>query len=615
MEPSHLPLELFNQVISHNSDRKTHLRTLCSYSLVSHSWNSRVSSHLYSRWLYDGEIHSISSLWKFLRSILCNKKIAHQVHEVNIRDWKFGLVHTHGRLVLSEGDLDLVRNAVHAAGLERIENSIMEGVRKADPRSLMALLLASLPNIITLYAQLPKTDTFLAEVLRKAAASQHDKSNSCSLRSLRQAHFTSAWNYRAKNDDDDDESDDDDENDGDERDAYHLKLDYLWPIFHLPTVHRLSLFDFDILGAADLFSNSPNTSNITDLTLVHRRSSQLKPSDFLALLALPRALTSLSIYLGDSSDWILYFEDHRQLSNIDLWRGICQHKDTLERLDIYRDRFMHQVPFHTAGNSHFGLMQGFRCLKHLHVQPEALGGCCRGNLAPFSLVDTLPVQLESLTFYGDEGLIEMRTLGQQLEDVITGSGFQRLGCITLEDTEDLLEEESLVSYQPPHRQVWAACRESGKQYEEMDPWLCTKGGAGRRYYRYVEQKRQRMKKKLKRVRFALTEYLESMENGMPEDGADGRHLSSDDLDTYEPPWQELTLESLYGEVDADEFFEFSGIDLDNFLDADEDDWDDMTEQLDQFHWSHEEDDSLETYFEMEEEFDMDNASVSSDGVW
>lgn len=612
MEPSYLPVEIFSQVLDYETNRETRLRSLCGFSLVSRRWHTALSPHIYSRWLYDGEIHSVSSLWKFLRSVLCNNQIAHDVRELNIRNWTFGLVHTHGCLVLSEDDLDLIRKAVHTSELGRMESSILEALRKADPRPFMALLLANLPNLTTLYAHLPETDIFFAEVLGKAVATRQDESKGHPLCSLREAHFASAWNYRAKRPRDEDRDEDP------EMDTYRLKFDHLWPTFQLAGIKKLSVFDFDVQGAAERFANSFKTSSITDLTIVHHKYCELKPSDAFALLTLPRALTSLSIYLEDSRDLDAYLDVYNQLSNADLWNGIRQHEESLEHLDVYRDCTVVRTPYHSENNSHFGSMRGFKSLKHLYIQPEVvLGGCCGDGLAPFNLKDTLPPQLESVTFYGDEGLVQMESFEAQLQDVIASTDFRSLSCVALEDTSNVRNYYfKFQNPRTPHFGIYQACKESSKRYEQKLPSSCTKGGKGRRYYQYVVKKREQMEEKLGDVRFAVGEHLKRMGKSTHKDGLD--NFSSDDLDTYELPWDELTLSKLHEKVDADKLFDFCGLDIDTFEGSDEEDWEDLSEQIDEYHRYREELGSRKHYFVWEEEFHWENppqVRYDFDGVW
>jgi hypothetical protein len=86
LEPSGLPIELFAIVIDYATNGENDIMSLCNLSLMSYQWYTYMSSRIYLKWLYDGEHHSISSLWRFLRSILCNDGIADQVHKLNIQN-------------------------------------------------------------------------------------------------------------------------------------------------------------------------------------------------------------------------------------------------------------------------------------------------------------------------------------------------------------------------------------------------------------------------------------------------------------------------------------------------------------------------------------------------
>lgn len=116
--PAHLPLELFNEVVRYAVDGRSDVKSLCNLSLVDHEWYAALSAQIYSRWLYDGDLHSTLSLWKFLRTILCSDRIASQVRTLHIRNWTFGLVYGHGRILSSEGDFELVRDALSKAGIQ-----------------------------------------------------------------------------------------------------------------------------------------------------------------------------------------------------------------------------------------------------------------------------------------------------------------------------------------------------------------------------------------------------------------------------------------------------------------------------------------------------------------
>lgn len=147
LDPSHLPTELFDNVISYALEGKSDFKTLYGLSLLSRQWYAAVEAHLYSGWTYDGELQSIPSLWKFLRTILRNRRLADRVYKLNIQNWTFGFVQESNRFVLSEEDSELVQIAIEAAKLQHIEGKFMTALSKADPRPLMALLLTSLRNL------------------------------------------------------------------------------------------------------------------------------------------------------------------------------------------------------------------------------------------------------------------------------------------------------------------------------------------------------------------------------------------------------------------------------------------------------------------------------------
>lgn len=588
--PVDLPLELFNEVVDHTIDGRNDVKSLCDLSLVDYQWHAALNTRIYSTWLYDGYRCSISSLWKFLRTILCNRRIANEVRTLQIRNWSFGFVHGRNRVFFSEDDFELVRNAIYKAGIQQLEWSFMEALRKTDPRPLMALLLTSLPNLTTLYAHLPETDIFLAEVLKRALEGQKDKSQNQSppLQNLREAHLASVWNYRE---------------DWRARDKYTLKLGHLWPVFQLPTIRKLSVFDFDPLGASIRFGNIAKASGITDLTIVLHGDSMLAASDALALLALPKALISLSIYLNDCD---LLKRDPKQFSNAGIWKGLGQHQSSVEHLDIYRDCTGCGPPVHSPKNSYLGSLHAFRRLKSLRIQPEVLlGGCCGNDMAPFSLRDTLPPNLESLTIYGDEGLALNKSLGEQLQEVLTSTNFPGLNHVILEETFNDIRCYIDPAH-PPHEEVKRVCRERGVHFETKRGHSLSKGGIGLRYYRYVKQMRLQMDAKLQKVRYAVSERLYRLSETMSADSSHQPELSSDDLDSYELPWDELTEEVLYPEATYEAERDSEEWDLDE-LDSEDVDSQELDSQ-----------DDLQGVNSEDSEVDTGNSGfeeLDSDGVW
>ncbi|KAF2500556.1 hypothetical protein BU16DRAFT_578488 [Lophium mytilinum] len=536
-DPSHLPKELFHKVISYAIEGRSDVKSLCKLSLIDHGWHDALEPRIYSRWLHDGTRSSISSLWKFFRTIICSERIANQVRTLHIRNWTFGLVHGPSRFCFPEHgfDVELVRDAIRRAGIEHLEQDVMEALRKSDPRPLMALLLACLPKLTTLYAHVPETDIFLAAVLEKALQSQLDESRNGNplLQQLCEIYLSSAWNYR-KN--------------WDARESYQLTLRHLWPVFQLPSLKKVSLFDLDPLGASLRYGNIPQTSGITDLTLVLHEESKLAAVDAAALLASLKDLTSLSLYLVDHNNWR---QRPRNLSNFALWESLRPHRHSIEHFDLYRHCVGYSPPvLHPPLNGQIATLREFTRLKSLCIQAEALvDGYYFDRTAVPPLRYQLPPNIEFLTICGDEGLSRNKFLGEQLQQVVRSTAFPRLNRIILETTSEHIAQYDNPA-DPPHEAVERVCRDRGVQFRAVRGELLTRGGMGLRYRKYIEKSRREMIQQTARLRFALREHLARLGEARAADaglGPEQTELLSDDLDSYELPWEELTPQALYPE--------------------------------------------------------------------
>ncbi|KAL3445085.1 hypothetical protein BJX65DRAFT_282251 [Aspergillus insuetus] len=73
----------------------------------------------------------------------------------------------------TEYELDLISKAIRHAGIEHLEHEIIAKLSSPsadtrDHRPLMALLLASLPSVSTLYAHVPESDPYLAHICKQS---------------------------------------------------------------------------------------------------------------------------------------------------------------------------------------------------------------------------------------------------------------------------------------------------------------------------------------------------------------------------------------------------------------------------------------------------------------
>lgn len=525
-----LPNELVEWIVDYTIENENDLRPLCDLSLVSRQWHAVLQARIYSRWFYDGKHHSISSLWKFLRTVLCNGRIADSVRSLSIWNWTLDLVHKRDRLLLSKNDLDLIRSAIHDVGLTSIESQFIESVKKSDPRPLMALLLASLRNLNILNAELPEKDMFLAELLRIAIDRQGQTAQP--LRNLSEAHLMSTYNYCGA---------------VHAHYTYYLRLDHLWPMFRLPSITKLSLFDLEPEGASGYLGSTTKISGMTDLTLVHDEECLLSMADTMTLLRLPKALRKLSIYLGDRKSK----DDSYQFSNADLWRAIVEHKGSIRHLDIYRDYDRWIPPLHNPDKSHFGSLRDFQCLEHLCIQPEVLlRACCSEEVARVGLEEVLPPTLQSLTLYGHKELAKNKTVEMQLRDIVTGEGFPFLDRIIL--------EKSPLSYgvvnpfvdpaDPPYGVLKQVCEEHGIEFQTIRAPSHRKGEHGHYRFQPVLDRRMEMCE-LDETESVLHKHLTRLgrPNGYVGFNEGRLRIILDSLDTFELPWDELTRNALHPE--------------------------------------------------------------------
>ena len=116
------------------------------------------------------------------------------------------------------------------------------------------------------------------------------------------------------------------------------------------------------------------------------------------------------------------------MTDAEIGNLLLLHQDSLQYLDIFRNK---SGGFRDPFNLRMGRLSGFKKLRRLCIQPEALlGAPLMGNTAGFSLRETLPQALTSLTLYYHLG---SQYLAQQLEDVVDDERYIRLSAVNLED--------------------------------------------------------------------------------------------------------------------------------------------------------------------------------------
>ncbi|GMG26857.1 unnamed protein product [Aspergillus oryzae] len=417
-----LPPELFCPVLDLAFENQSDIQLLCSLSLVSRQWYEALVPRIYAEWTYNGARQSFRSLWNFLRTILNDSRIAALVHSLHIGNWGYYPYARSGEweeLNLPQDEITLFREAINRVGIKHLESNIIKDIRKRDRRPLMALLLTCLPNITRIYTHVPQSDPVLSAVLRQILDCQSGDNPSTILSKLSDLYVLGEVDVPPR--------DLVNHNLLPGADQTPLRLDDLWPALHLTGLRTLSLYGLDTANAALRLGASPAISRLKHFSITGGFNSSCTYADLRALLALPEALTSFSLYIQDYAFGSIGGD---MISNAGLWKVLKKHQSSLEYLDIYRDA-EHTGLYMSQG--HFGLLHSFTCLKKLCIQAEVLLGSFwdRPN-APYRLKDRLPCNLESLTLYGGKRFFNTSSIGVQLQEALNSGIFSSLASVELE---------------------------------------------------------------------------------------------------------------------------------------------------------------------------------------
>jgi hypothetical protein len=242
-------------------------------------------------------------------------------------------------------------------------------------------------------------------------------------------------------------------------------------------LEKLSIFGLDAEDALYHCGPRPGTSSIKQLTLVNHEYATATAPETQAILAMPKALTSLSFYQNDCGIVPPGPEDPLPISNAQIFSALRQHRKSLEHLDIYRDCTGTSPHVHHKNISHFGSLREFERLKKVCIQPEALlGGCFGEPKAPFRLKDTLPASIESLTFYGINGLILDLGLAEQFREILLSGDFTHLKSIVFEDVSEFVSCFIPSYVSRPSQAVKEICKEARVTFRERKGYHFLKGG-------------------------------------------------------------------------------------------------------------------------------------------
>ncbi|KAJ5783040.1 hypothetical protein N7457_004814 [Penicillium paradoxum] len=436
-DPAGLPAELFCTILD-VALHKSNIQHLCSLALLNHRWHAALIGSIYDEWTYNGARQSFMTLLKFLRTVRHSARIAALIRTLNVGNWG---VHPSAQspIRLSLSETEWIRLAIHDIGLGELEDSIFQSLSQQDRRPLMTMLLASVPRLATLYACVPRLDPILDVILKRILLGDA----SSPLRELKELYlFAERLRYVETDGGSGYESSIDDTNIL----LPCFKLDYLWPVFYLPSIRTLLLYNLDPLKAAESLGQYNAEPGVENLYLVgYGPKGIFTVSNFQALISRTRKLKSFSIYNpGDC--------DLSELSNSYMWDCLRKHKNTLQAIDIYRADLMFRM-------GHFGLLCDFTSLEDLRIHIDMLlGGGIGSPLASFRLRETLPETLQRLTLYGEQGYLTVPDIPDQLQELL-GGGFPKLKSITLEKVDSIAHSNG--DMKEPYRKLEMLCIDNG----------------------------------------------------------------------------------------------------------------------------------------------------------
>ena len=420
---------------------------LCSLALLNRKWYAVSVNIIYREWTYNGAREPFITLWMFLRTVRNNPDIAARMQCLNVGNWGFFPdTRNYGpprEFQIPRGDRQWIHDAIHDAGLGELEDTILQSLSHRDRRPLMAILLASVPNLSTLYAHVPKADPILKKVLQATLSHNNPGTSPSPLRELKELFLLSEFAVF-------------------ERTRYSyvkafprgpfndeilyidgsLGLDYIWPLLYLPSLRSLSIDTLDWETADELMNRHAAACHVERLDLIVQFKPILK-----FLEDWGQGLKSIRLTLSEFRIDISYSE---------IWNYLRKHQDSLESIDLYQrgDCDGEEI-------GHFGLLRGFVHLKDLRVHFDMLFGECEHTIlsaqATFRLRDTLPRGIQTLELHGHCAYEKHVNIPEQVQELL-GGDFPSLKSITFEDFyADFADRKQVAQY----REVKEACAEKG----------------------------------------------------------------------------------------------------------------------------------------------------------
>lgn len=424
--------------------------------------------------MHNGAHHSYKSLWRFVRTVLSNPRIARLVRVVSIGNFGFYPdVLAHDKRVrrdnvkFTKGEVEMmsrVLKSVFTSG-DVLETKVLDpGVlRERDCRPLVALLLVCLSNIETVYLHLPEHFSVLRSVFEEILQCQDKDGERPCLRNLTNLYLLAEVPVHP--------------------DGYvtrelpepPLRLDDVWPCLYFSGLRMLALYGLETEGIASLLAQNNNwTCQIKELRIVVQATLTRSSTDLLALVNLPQSLTSFSIYWDhDMHNPITHQKEPAPIILVtEIWDALQKYRESLEELAVFYRVYQTDEP----PPGHFGSLQAFPRLKRLDTLLNILlDGMTPERFAPFRLKDTIPENLDTLVVHpgwvDEEDLsfpdTEFQALvserNRPLKRLVIDDYLALLFYSKAKATDEGREVAFEVNGPEPYPGLWEVCKKAGTQ--------------------------------------------------------------------------------------------------------------------------------------------------------
>jgi hypothetical protein len=155
------------------------LQDRVSLLLVCNDLRDKIIPYIYDRWEFHGYKHSFNSLFQFLRTVVLNPELASHVHELDIGEWDKKQSHLLGGKEKEEMErqeareeetydryIQIFQKAVGDLRMEEYSvNCLKDSINRRDTDGLIAFLIASLPQLQTLYISVPQVENGISLTL------------------------------------------------------------------------------------------------------------------------------------------------------------------------------------------------------------------------------------------------------------------------------------------------------------------------------------------------------------------------------------------------------------------------------------------------------------------